>query len=153
MKSVFRVFRKVSPDDDRDFKLCSREQNLYPDNDHPRCVTKWGWDKECYYCPSYNDGSYERALNGDKTVTRVVIPYGVTHIGPGAFMTCKSLTKVIIPNSVTHIGPAAFSHCESLTEVTIPTRVTHIGKGAFEKSTSLIRNNKRIKKNAFIVRQ
>lgn len=90
----------------------------------------------------------------------VVIPGGVTEIGPGAFSGCSAMTSVTIPNSVTFIGymafggctgltsveipgyvteivDYAFSYCTGLTSVTIPASVTEIGPGVFYKCSSL----------------
>jgi hypothetical protein len=40
-----------------------------------------------------------------------MIPNGVTTIGVGAFLGCKSLATIEIPNSITTIGDNAFSGC------------------------------------------
>ena len=55
----------------------------------------------------------------------------MTSIEKSAFEGCSSLTKVIIPEGVTSIGKWAFLRCSSLTEVTIPKSVTSIGDRAF----------------------
>ncbi|WP_406035479.1 leucine-rich repeat protein, partial [Treponema saccharophilum] len=77
------------------------------------------------------------AFKGDKSLTSVTIPSGVTSIGDYAFYGCTSLTSVTIPDSVTSIGRYAFECCTSLTNVTIPDSVTSIGNHAFFKCTSL----------------
>ena len=61
----------------------------------------------------------------------VVIPEGVTAIGPKAFYKCSALTAVIIPGTVTSIGNSAFHWCDQLRSVTIPEGVTTIGNDAF----------------------
>ena len=61
----------------------------------------------------------------------VVIPYGYTTIGEGAFQFCINLTSVSIPDSVTTIGVSAFRDCLSLTSVTIGNSVETIGESAF----------------------
>jgi len=82
----------------------------------------------------------------------VIIPYGVTSIGDGAFIYIYSyqsdgaaildaglwpsidgpaIESVIIPESVTYIGEAAFIQCNSLKYVEIPNSVTSIGYRAF----------------------
>lgn len=68
-------------------------------------------------------------LNG-KPVTELVIPYGISEIGPGAFCGCD-FTSVVIPDSVTKIHESAFQFCRSLTNVVIPDQVTEIGACAF----------------------
>lgn len=49
----------------------------------------------------------------------VVIPDGITVIGPSAFSR-TDITSVTIPDSVEIIGGAAFYECKSLTSITIP---------------------------------
>ena len=75
--------------------------------------------------------------NCDKTISKVIIPEGVTSIGVEAFSDCSSLTSVTIPNSVTSIGRYAFYHCSKLTSITIPDSVTSIGNSAFSGCSSL----------------
>ncbi len=73
------------------------------------------------------------------SVTSVIIPYGVTTIGEGAFNGgCFSLTDVTIPNSVTSIGDAAFGGCISLVNINIPSSVTTIAPGAFNYCANLV---------------
>ena len=52
-------------------------------------------------------------------LTDLVIPDGVTSIGPNAFCGCSSLTSVTVPNSVTSIESYAFEDCNNLKEVHI----------------------------------
>ena len=61
----------------------------------------------------------------------VVIEYGLTSIGEGAFHGCTSLDSIIIPSSVTSIGRQAFGYCTNLSSITIPNSVTTIGERAF----------------------
>ena len=73
-----------------------------------------------------------RGVNSD-----VVIPEGVTSIGPRAFYSNIRLGSVAIPASVTEIGEQAFCYCYNLTSVTVPGSVKVIGKGAFSRCDSL----------------
>jgi len=68
--------------------------------------------------------------------THFDIPYGVTYIGPYAFVQASSLSSVSIPESVTRINEQAFAGT-ALTRVVIPASVTYIGWGAFPFSTEL----------------
>ncbi len=59
----------------------------------------------------------------------VVIPDGVTSIGPGVF-SYRKVTSVIIPDGVTSIGAGAFMN-SSLKSITIPASVTDIYDNVF----------------------
>ena len=61
----------------------------------------------------------------------VVIPDGVTCIGPSAFSWCSRLSSVTIPDSVTTIGDHAFHGCAVYDGVTIPSGVRSIGSYAY----------------------
>ena len=71
----------------------------------------------------------------------VVIPLGVTGIGPSAFYAGPSsplsITNVTIPNSVTSIGTSAFRNAPLLTSLTLGNSVATIGDNAFRGATSL----------------
>ena len=51
--------------------------------------------------------------------------------GHHTFSYCKSLTSIIIPNSIKHIGDSAFAYCKNLTSINIPDSVKSIGYDAF----------------------
>ena len=93
-------------------------------------------------------------------MTSVVIPEGVTNIGPEAFNRCENLETVELPSTVEYIGmdsfayseklssinlpeglktidDFAFDQCSSLTEVTIPSTVDYYGPGAFAYTTKI----------------
>lgn len=61
----------------------------------------------------------------------VVIPEGVTEIGPDAFKGNNNVTSIILPETVTEIGEGAFQDCQNLEYVVIPSSVESIGKNAF----------------------
>ena len=84
--------------------------------------------------PTFEPPWYFRNRN---SVRIVVIEYGVTSIGNGAFAHCVNLSSVTIPNSVTAIGENAFSSCHDLTAVTIPNSVASIGYSAFANCSNL----------------
>ena len=60
----------------------------------------------------------------------IVIPEGVTKIGPWVFKDYDDIISVTIPNSVTEIGKEAFYGCENLETVIMPANVK-IGSCAF----------------------
>lgn len=76
-------------------------------------------------------------LNGNSTITEVIIPKSVTTLGRGAFFLCRSLTSIDIPNSVTSMGDYVFTACSGLTSINIPNGVTSIGKEAFNSCSGL----------------
>ena len=67
------------------------------------------------------------------TVPASIAGYPVTHVADDAFKA-TSVTSVILPDTVTHIGWFAFAHCPDLTAVTLPASVGSIGYGAFDGS-------------------
>lgn len=77
------------------------------------------------------------AFHSCKSLTEIIIPYGVTNIGQYSFSGCKSLTEIVIPDSVRFITNGCLYNCSSLTFVTIGSGVTSIGLVAFNGCTSL----------------
>jgi hypothetical protein len=53
----------------------------------------------------------------DSTITTIIVPDYVTHIGYYAFRDCKLLTNITIGRNVKSIGQYAFYGCDSLTKV------------------------------------
>lgn len=70
----------------------------------------------------------------DKSVT---VPYGVTGIGSGAFMSNESLMCVNIPESVIYIDTLAFSGCTNLICANISQSVEWIDEYAFSGCVKL----------------
>ena len=56
----------------------------------------------------------------ERTVRKVIISEGITHIGDCAFLRNYNLTDATIPDSVTSIGSYAFAHCNRLSNANIP---------------------------------
>ena len=74
-------------------------------------------------------------------VKNLVIPDGITTIGPYAFERGTQFTSVTIPSSVKSIGNSAFAYCYKLNTIDIPDGVTSIGSYAFLMCTSLTEVN------------
>jgi Leucine-rich repeat (LRR) protein len=68
----------------------------------------------------------------EKSLTSVIIPDSVTHIGTRAFQENR-LTSITLPQGITVIENNAFAR-NYLTSVTIPDSVTRIGIRAFERN-------------------
>lgn len=75
--------------------------------------------------------------NGDET--RVVVPEGITVIGPGAFAGNEALDRVILPNTVKEIKEEAFLNCLLLQTIHFPEGLFYLGESAFENCVKLIR--------------
>ena len=71
-------------------------------------------------------------------ITKIVIGYGITHIGVGSFSDCEKAKEVVIErnasgeSSVKTIAKYAFANCEELTEIEIPASVEEIINYAFK---------------------
>lgn len=70
---------------------------------------------------------------GNRTLTKISFPDGLTSIGAEAFYDCKGLTgKLTLPSTLKSIGPHAFSDCKGFTgDLIIPDAVVSIGQSAF----------------------
>ena len=71
------------------------------------------------------------------SLTKLVVPFGVTRIGSFAFEDCPGLAEVHLPDSLIHIGNHAFRDCSGLTNVHLPDSLTHIGSYTFCGCSSL----------------
>ena len=70
------------------------------------------------------------------TDTEVTVPEEVTETG-SAFKDCKTVTKVVLPAGLTKLESDIFSGCTALKEIAIPEGVTLIGNGAFRDCKAL----------------
>jgi len=77
-------------------------------------------------------GSVLIDIKGEDLAEEVIIPKGVTGIGPGVF-SHTNIRKVVIPESVIRIGDGAFQSM-GLEDVVIPDSVTSIGSYAFSNT-------------------
>lgn len=76
-------------------------------------------------------------FDGNKWITKVVVPEGVTVIGGNCFRRCASLEELILPESLVDLGYYALSYLSSLKEVIIPENVEAYGYCMFMGSTGL----------------
>lgn len=120
---------------------------------------------------------YQKTFEFKGDITKVIVPEGVTKIGPGAFEGsgvesvilpstlreikftafngCKKLSSITIPEGVKKVEYYTFERCESLRSVTLPNSIVTIEESAFEycsklRSIELPSSVKEIGKRAFI---
>ena len=55
-----------------------------------------------------------------KTLTRVIVPDGVSEIASGVFQNCEMLSAISLPDTLNRIGEGAFSRCLRLRRISIP---------------------------------
>ena len=77
------------------------------------------------------------ALEGCSNLTSVVLPDSVTSIQRGAFQNCSALGYFAWPDSVTAMEQAVFAGCSGLTGISIPDSVASIGQDAFQNAYRL----------------
>ncbi|MCQ2331266.1 MAG: leucine-rich repeat domain-containing protein, partial [Paludibacteraceae bacterium] len=77
------------------------------------------------------------AFYGNKTISRLVIPEGISEIADATFYQCENLQEVVIPQSVTKVGKLAFAECGKLKKATLPKTVTEIGARCFYNCVNL----------------
>ena len=78
----------------------------------------------------------EKAFQGNKTITEVTIPSGITTIGKYAFQNCTNLKRVYFKQTDVAISAYMFSGCTSLKEIDF-SAVATIGDYAFQNCTAL----------------
>ena len=71
------------------------------------------------------------ACYGCESVSSIVIPSSVKHIGLAGFAECKSLVSIDLPSSITHLLNDTFYNCTSLSTLNITTCLTQIDPTAF----------------------
>ena len=77
------------------------------------------------------------AFKDCKTVTKVVLPAGLTKLESDIFSGCTALKEIAIPEGVTSIGNGAFRDCEALTELALPQGLKKIESYVFIGCTGL----------------
>lgn len=76
-------------------------------------------------------------LSGNRSVTYVKLPAGVTTITAESFRGCTALKSVYLPATVATIEREAFRECTSMTQLAVPKSVVTIGESAFQGDTKL----------------
>ena len=75
--------------------------------------------------------SIKQQYIGEDTITKVIIPEGVTHIQEYAFAGLTALEEVVLPKSLINIGLKAFYNCTKLKTINLE-NVKFINGSAFE---------------------
>ena len=76
-------------------------------------------------------------FGGNKQITYVKLPAGVTVVTAESFRGCTALKSVYLPSTVKTIEKEAFRDCTAMTQIAVPKSVTAIGAGAFQGDTKL----------------
>ena len=77
------------------------------------------------------------AFKDCNTVTKVVLPAGLTKLESDIFSGCTALKEIAIPEGVTLIGNGAFRDCKALTELALPRGLKKIESYVFIGCTGL----------------
>ena len=77
------------------------------------------------------------AFAGHKTLTRVVLPNSVTHIGDYAFSDCPSLLSFSVGSGITDLPSGCCRRSKALSEVSLPDGLLSIGTSAFDGCSNL----------------
>ena len=73
-----------------------------------------------------------RGAFSNSSVSRIILPSGLTRIEPYAFSCVRNLTEILIPSGVRRIEEDTFSGCKELRHVVLPSAATYIGECAFQ---------------------
>ena len=83
---------------------------------------------------SITEGVLEKYTGED---FKVIVPEGVTVIGPRAFEWCTQLEEIVLPDSLRKISLLSFNKCSSLKRLIIPEGVRTMGYCALDWCESL----------------
>lgn len=95
---------------------------------------------------------HPNAFKGNKTITSVVLPEGITEIPEEFFRGCDKLKNVKIPNTIEKINRLAFFDTHLNGVILFPSSLTSIGSEAFvwcDVNGIIIQNDIEIDYNAF----
>ena len=117
---------------------------ITPDDQTMTCIVKGKGecsDKEINIPPVISGyrvvGIAKRAFSGERKITKIKVPDGITSVGDYAFSNCSKLTSIILPDGVTNMGTQAISYCSRLKTVVIPAGVTAIKTATFFSCNNL----------------
>ena len=78
--------------------------------------------------------------SGDaSTITSVILPDGLTHIGDRAFISMTKLTELDLPASLTSVGAFALNSCTGVTELALPDGLISIGDYGLASMAGLLK--------------
>lgn len=80
---------------------------------------------------------FRAEIYGNTTMTKLIIPEGVTVIDDFAVRNCTNLTEIVLPSTLKEIGDFAFEDNPKLTTVNLPEGLTSVGHCLFRRCTAL----------------
>ena len=91
----------------------------------------------------YNAANAERSVYSN-TISRMVIPDGITNIRGGAFEGIESIRSVALPESVKRVGANAFKDCKNLASITVANEKIIVETDAFKGCENLDEDAKKL---------
>ena len=89
----------------------------------------WTYDKSTCELTISGEGEIQNFSGSDeiftpwadvmKSIKKLTVNEGITHLGNYALLRASSLTQVSLPSTLKSIGIQAFCHCEKLKDLTI----------------------------------
>lgn len=115
--------------------------------DSGMCGPNLYWALSCNYdtllitgSGAMKDYSYSDTVpwNAHKTtITTVLLPQGLTHLGAWSLYQFEALQSIVIPEGVTSLGYVALAACRAMTSVSLPGTLQTIGGGMFSANERL----------------
>ncbi len=115
--------------------------------DSGMCGSNLYWALNCTYdtllitgSGAMNDYSYYVPVPWDAhktTITTVLLPQGLTHLGAWSLYQFEALQSIVIPEGVTSLGYVALAGCRAMTSVSLPGTLQTIGAGMFSGNEQL----------------
>lgn len=96
------------------------------------------YNNSSYATNPFTASQYGHLYIDDIEQTEIVIPSGITALGPSTFAYMKSITAVSFPDTLVTIGAGAFFRCTGLVgSIIVPSSVTSLGGNAFAGCSGL----------------